>query len=182
MIFTRLVLVFTLLLLATPLMAQEGLGEPGCQYVRNDAGEWECVLPDTNDQDVVVVTGRNDPTFADLVHKEIIPFIDGYVIQLLYLLAFLFFIYGVAKFFLIGQSSEDRQKGKQFVVFGLIGLVVLFSVWSLVRIVATAAFPGGLQGEDPRAGLLPSGSRCENASQCRSGVCTIRGLYTSTCE
>lgn len=181
MILTRLLIVLALFSFATPLLAQEGLGEPGCQYVQNQDGEWECVLSE-EDQDVVVVTGRNNPTFADLVHKEIIPFIDGYVIQFLYVLAFLFFVYGVAKFFLIGQSSEDRQKGKQFVVFGLLGLVVLFSVWSLVRIVATAAFPGGLQGEDPRAGLLPSGSRCENASQCRSGVCTIRGLYTSTCE
>lgn len=128
------------------------------------------------------VAGGSGTSFSDLVYGQIIPFIDGYVIQFLYVLAFLFFIFGVARFFLISGSEENRQKGKQFIVWGLLGLVLLFSVWSVVKILTTALFPGGLQGEDPRAGLLPSGSRCENASQCRSGVCTIRGLYTTTCE
>lgn len=120
-------------------------------------------------------------TFAQLVYADIIPFIDGYVIQTLYAFAFLFFVFGMYKFFFTG-GEENRQSGKQFAVWGLLGLVVLFSVWSIVKILLMTIFPGGLMGPDPRAGLLPSGSVCSNASQCRSGVCTIRGLYTSTCE
>lgn len=124
-------------------------------------------------------------TFADLIYTTIIPFIDGYVIQLLYAFAFISFIYGMFKFFFTG-GEENRQKGKEFAVWGIVGLVVLFSVWSIVKIVLFSVFPyagyGRDTGEGAPIGSLFSGANCSNGSQCRSGVCTKRGIYTSTCE
>jgi len=78
-------------------------------------------------------------TFADLVYTQIIPFIDGVVIQVLYAVAFLFSIFGIFKFFFTG-GEENRQRGKQFAVWGLLGFVVLFGVWSLVRILLDTIF------------------------------------------
>ena len=50
-------------------------------------------------------------------------------------LAFLIFIYGVVKyFFLHGTDEKEREKGREFTVWGVLGLVVLFSVWGLVNI------------------------------------------------
>lgn len=121
-------------------------------------------------------------TFAELIYANVIPFIDGYIIQLLYAFAFVFFVFGMFKFFFTG-GEENRQRGKQFAVWGILGLVVLFSVWSIVKIFLFSIFPPGLlYNGDSVVGPRPSGYTCSNGSQCRSGVCTIRGINTSTCE
>jgi uncharacterized membrane protein HdeD (DUF308 family) len=72
-------------------------------------------------------------TFADLVYKEIVPFIDGRLIPLLYVIALLFFLFGILRFFFSG-GEENREKGKMFALWGIIGFVVMFSVWSIVKI------------------------------------------------
>lgn len=78
-------------------------------------------------------------TFASLVYDQIIPFIDGVVIQLLYALAFFFFIFGMVKFFFTG-GEENRTSGKKFALWGFLGLVVLFSVWSIVKLLLDTLF------------------------------------------
>lgn len=80
-------------------------------------------------------------TFADIVNQGIVPFVDGIVIPMLYAFAFLFFLFGIFKFFFTG-GEENREKGKQFAIWGIIGLVVLFSVWSMVRLLLTSILPG----------------------------------------
>lgn len=72
-------------------------------------------------------------TFAAWVYGIVVPIVDGGIIPLLYALAFLFFLIGMARFF-FAYSEENRQKGKQFALWGIIGFVVLFSVWGLVKL------------------------------------------------
>lgn len=71
-------------------------------------------------------------TFKELVDKQVVPFVDT-LVSLFYALAFVFFLIGMLRFF-YSQSDEDRTKGKQHMVWGLVGLVVLFSVWGLVKL------------------------------------------------
>ncbi len=71
-------------------------------------------------------------TFAQLVEKLVV-LIDSAVIPLLYALAFIFFLIGMVRFFYLG-GEEQRQKGKQFMLWSIIGMVVLFSVWGIVRL------------------------------------------------
>jgi len=71
-------------------------------------------------------------TFADIVAKEVVPLGDA-VIGLLYALAFILFLIGMVRLF-FSQSEEARAKGKQLAFWGIIGLVVLFAVWGLVRV------------------------------------------------
>jgi len=74
-------------------------------------------------------------TFAQLV-TTIVGLIDYVVVPLIFSLAFLAFLWGVFNYFILGATDEGKhEEGRQFVIYGLLGLVVLFSVWGLVNVV-----------------------------------------------
>lgn len=62
--------------------------------------------------------------------------INTVFVPLLFAIAFLTFIYGVYKYFILGADSDtERAAGRQFVLWGVIGFVVILSVWGLVTVV-----------------------------------------------
>lgn len=62
-----------------------------------------------------------------IIGKSIIPFI--------FALAVVMFIWGAVKFFIINADEEaKRAQGKQFMIWGIIALAVMVSVWGLVAI------------------------------------------------
>ncbi len=64
--------------------------------------------------------------------------INYMLVPALFTLAFLVFVWGVFKYFFYGaDSEEERRKGREFVLWGIIGFVVIFSVWGLVAIVGS---------------------------------------------
>lgn len=79
------------------------------------------------------VTSGGGPSFANLVNGTIVPIIDQGIIPVLYALAFLFFLFGVVRFF-FSTNEEVRKEGRAFAFWGIIGLVVLFGVWGIVRV------------------------------------------------
>jgi hypothetical protein len=70
-------------------------------------------------------------SFKEIVDGSIVPFGDT-IIALLYAIAFLVFLIGMVRLF-FSSNPESREKGKYFAIYGIIGLVVLFAVWGLVR-------------------------------------------------
>lgn len=72
-------------------------------------------------------------TFKNLVEGTIVPIFDGAIIPLFYALAFIMFLIGIVRYFFFG-GEEAREKGKQFIVWGLVGFFVIFSVWGIVRL------------------------------------------------
>lgn len=72
-------------------------------------------------------------TFADFVNQHVVPFADYAVVPLLYSLAFIFFLIGVVRLF-FSMEEEKRNEGKQFVLWALVGMVVLFAVWGIVKV------------------------------------------------
>ncbi|MDQ1299924.1 MAG: hypothetical protein QG636_592 [Patescibacteria group bacterium] len=74
------------------------------------------------------------------VTDDIVDLVNGSVVPLIYALAFLLFIFGMVRFFFFG-GEENRAKGKTFMLWGIIGFVVMFSVWGIVRLLLTA-LPG----------------------------------------
>jgi len=75
-------------------------------------------------------------TFASLTN-EIVSFTDASLIPLLFALAFIFFLVGMVRFF-FSQSDENREKGRQFAVWGLVGLIALFCIWGVVNLFVSA--------------------------------------------
>ena len=60
------------------------------------------------------------------------------VIPLIFALAVVMFIWGAVKFFIIDADEEaKRTQGKQFMIWGIIALAVMISVWGLVNILGT---------------------------------------------
>lgn len=74
-------------------------------------------------------------TFEELVSGPggIVSFFDKFVVPLLYAVMFLVFMFGMVRYFFTG-GEENREKGKQFVLWALVGMVVVFSVWGLVNL------------------------------------------------
>jgi Type IV secretion system pilin len=72
-------------------------------------------------------------TFAEVVDTGFVPFFDRFVIPLLYAVLFLLFMFGMVRYFFVG-GEENRQKGKVFVVWAIVGMVAVFSVWGIVNL------------------------------------------------
>ena len=77
-------------------------------------------------------------SFKDLVggpSSGIIGLVNSTVVPIIFALAFGFFIWGVVKyFFLHGDNDTARAEGQQFILWGIVGMAVLFSVWGLVNL------------------------------------------------
>lgn len=56
------------------------------------------------------------------------------VVPLLLTLAMVLFIWGIIQFFLSAENEEKRKKGKTFMMWGLISLFVMISMWGIVNI------------------------------------------------
>jgi zinc transporter ZupT len=68
--------------------------------------------------------------------NAIIGIINNVLVPLIFGVAFIVFLYGVFRYFILGAANEeDREKGKQLILWGLIGLVVMIAVWGLVLVV-----------------------------------------------
>ncbi len=77
-------------------------------------------------------------TFANFVGKGstgIIGALNTIVIPVITALAFGVFIWGVVSYFFLNDDDEGkRAEGRQFIFWGILGMVVLFSVWGFVNI------------------------------------------------
>lgn len=76
---------------------------------------------------------------------DTILYLINYVaVPVLFALAFIVFLYGIAKAYIFSGGSEDgRKEGHQLVLWGIIGFVVMISLWGLVNVVANTFGLGG---------------------------------------
>jgi len=79
---------------------------------------------------------KTSPLFQDLL-SYISCIISKSVIPLIFSLALAMFIWGVVQYVINDQEEAKKAKGKQFMIWGILGLAVMFSVWGLVKIVGT---------------------------------------------
>src|SRR5581483_4051509 len=69
------------------------------------------------------------------VGNFIISFINNIIVPVLFAIAFIVFLWGAFQTFIIGATSEEvKEKGKNLMLWGLIGFFVMVSVWGLVNI------------------------------------------------
>ncbi|MDB4992094.1 MAG: hypothetical protein JWL75_339 [Parcubacteria group bacterium] len=71
-------------------------------------------------------------SLQEMVDNQIVP-LGNLIIKVLYAVAFLLFLVGMVRFF-FSDNEETRQKGKQFAIWSIVGLVALFAVWGIVHV------------------------------------------------
>jgi len=89
-------------------------------------------------------TLTNNSKFQDVL-CYVTSIINNSVIPLIFAAATVMFVWGVVQFFIINADEEKkRAQGKQFMIWGIIALAVMLSVWGLVGILgATFGIKGG---------------------------------------
>ncbi|OGG40892.1 hypothetical protein A2118_00975 [Candidatus Kaiserbacteria bacterium GWA2_50_9] len=61
--------------------------------------------------------------------------INNILVPVLMAIAFIVFLWGVYKYFILGAADEkSRTDGRQFTLWGIIGFVVIFSLWAFVNL------------------------------------------------
>lgn len=78
----------------------------------------------------------------DAVYRLIDKIIDLIIQPLIYLImavALAYFVWGAAQFILNADDTEARKKGKQHLLWGLIGFFIMVGVLSILAVV-TATF------------------------------------------
>ena len=72
--------------------------------------------------------GNGSSGIVGVISTVIVPFIGA--------LAFLVFIWGVIKYFFLTNRGDEKElaEGKWFIFWGILGIVVLFSVWGFVSL------------------------------------------------
>lgn len=78
--------------------------------------------------------------------NSIVFIINSLFVPVLFAVAFLTFLWGVYKYFILGADNDtERATGRQFVLWGILGFVVILSVWGLVAVVGSTfgLSPGG---------------------------------------
>ena len=108
----------------------------------------------------------NTPTNFKEVVDVLLSIING-AIYMLFALAFLTFVWGVANAWIIrGGDAEKVEAGRKFVLAAVITFVVLTSLWGIVRFAREAIFGASYTGE--RQGTVNVGP-LENCST--NGTC-----------
>src|SRR3989344_3491586 len=87
----------------------------------------------------------------------VINTINNVLVPVLFAVAFIVFLWGAFKTFILGQGSdESKEAGKSLMLWGLIGFFVMVSIWGLVNILTgTISFGNnaGPTGRTPTSGV-----------------------------
>lgn len=79
---------------------------------------------------------------VDTFVNNITSFIGNVLIPFVFGITLLIFVWGMFRFFVWGgHNEEERSKGKQMILWSIIGLVMMVSIWGIVNIVAGGVFP-----------------------------------------
>jgi len=81
------------------------------------------------------------------VAGNIIYIINSVLVPLLFAIAFIVFLYGVAKTYIFSHGeTAEVEEGHKLILWGIIGFVVMISLWGLVNVVSNTF---GLSGAYP---------------------------------
>ncbi len=99
-----------------------------------------------------VALAQGELTEVTSFMDNIVKFINGTLVPFIFALAFLTFLWGVANFFIIGRDAEQaKEKGKEYMLWGIGGFVVMVSVWGIVNLIS-----GGISLDDENIQNIPN--------------------------
>ena len=67
---------------------------------------------------------------------SLITFINGSLVPLVFAIAFIVFLYGVFRYFVLGGANEEKRKeGRQLIIYSVVGFAVMIVIWGLVNLI-----------------------------------------------
>ncbi len=97
----------------------------------------------TNDKNIIGTSSSTSCNFSsgnaklgDLINYVTCLLVNS-VIPLILALAVAMFVWGVVQYVINTDEEAKREKGKQFMIWGIIGLTVMVGVWGLVSILGS---------------------------------------------
>ncbi len=90
-------------------------------------------------------------TFAGLIDTIVFTVIDP-LLFLISTLALLYFVWGVTKYIYHSGDAEKRTEGYQMMIYGIIALFVMVSVWALVGVLSNTFLGGSSYSSSYRGG------------------------------
>ena len=91
-----------------------------------------------------------DGTNLASLFMSAVDFINVIVIPFVWAIAFIVFVWGIFQYFIAGGANEEqRDKGKQLAVWGIIAFAVMSSVWGLINLVTNSLYLNEAQPEYP---------------------------------
>ncbi len=79
----------------------------------------------------------NGSSIADIL-KFVTCLISNSVIPLFFALAIVVFLWGMVKFIQNANDSTEREQGRTFMIWGIVALFVMVSVWGIVKVFTTS--------------------------------------------
>ncbi len=107
-------------------------------------------------------TGIN-PNILGQYSSGIIGVVNNILVPVLMAIAFIVFLFGVYKYFILGAADEkSRTEGRQFSFWGIIGFIIILSLWGLVNLLmGTFGLQAGVPAPPPptfgTSGYTPAG-------------------------
>ena len=109
---------------------------------------------------LLAATAQPDVTYFSDLGSSVISIINNILVPVLFAIAFIVFLWGAFDAFILGASDGSaKEKGKNLMLWGLIGFFVMISIWGLVNIlVGTINFSNktGPTGGTPKADFQTS--------------------------
>ena len=102
--------------------------------------------PDTGQCVASAGAGSINTSYLQGYSNSIIGIINGILVPVLMAVAFIVFLYGVFRYFIYNAADSDSHtEGRTFIIYGIVGFVVILSVWGLVGILSgtLGLNPGG---------------------------------------
>lgn len=66
----------------------------------------------------------------------VLTIINDVLVPIVFAIALIVFIWGVFRYFIAGkQDPESQEKGKTLMLWGIVGFVLMVSVWGLVNLI-----------------------------------------------
>ncbi len=80
-------------------------------------------------------TTNSKATFASIV-DPIMSNIVSPLIMLMFAVAMVVFVWGVAQMFIHGDDASARQTGQNHMIAGIVGIVIMVSAWGIIYLIS----------------------------------------------
>lgn len=97
--------------------------------------------------------GNSCVTGICAIANNILFIVNSVLVPVLFAISFVVFLYGIARAYIFSSGEPvEVAKGHQLILWGVIGFVVMVSLWGLVNVVAnTFGLAGGVAPMLPRS-------------------------------